>query len=309
MHARDDQWIVGAAQPVPLRILAAGTLARPFREIDALFSRRYPNVALEPQFGGSVKMARLITALHEPADIIAVADYGVIPKYLFAGGTRPAYAAWYAGFARNAITFTYTDKSRYAGEISPSNWYRVLARPHVEIGRSNPDTDPSGYQTLQMLSLAEKYYAAPGLASRILANAPKADTRDTEISLIPALELGEIDYLAIYRSDALQHHFRYLALPPQIDLSDPPYAGFYRSAVVHTEGGALSARPIVYAATILKNAPHPELAAKYLAFLFGPEGQGVMRGNGFLPLAPAFARNPEAMPRALLPLVEPWPTP
>ena len=131
-----------------------------------------------------------------------------------------------------------------AGEVTPADWYRVLARPRVEIGRSNPDTDPSGYQTVQMLSLAETYYKAPGLAARILGNSPPANMRDTETSLIAALQLGQIDYLAIYRSDALQHGFRYLQLPAAIDLSDPRFAGTYKEALAHTENGALQGRPI-----------------------------------------------------------------
>ena len=149
---------------------------------------------------------------------MAVADYNVIPKYMFAD---PAHAAWYAGFARNAITLVYTDKSKYAGEINAQNWYTVLTRPGVEIGRSNPDTDPSGYQTVQMLNLAEKFYNAPGLEQKILANAPLANMRDTETALISALQLGQIDYLAIYRSDALQHHLKFIDLPAKINLSDP----------------------------------------------------------------------------------------
>ncbi len=292
-----------------LEIFAAGTLARPFREIDALFSRRHPNVVPEPQFGGSVKMAREITELHEPADILAVADYSVIPNYLFASGSRPAYATWYAGFARNAITFVYTPKSKYAGKVSLKNWYKILARPGVEVGRSNPDTDPSGYQTLQMLNLAQKYYRAPGLAAGVLKNAPKTNMRDTETSLISTLQLGDIDYLAIYRSDALQHHFRYLALPPKINLSSPADAAFYKTAVAHTKNGAVAGRPIVYAATIVKGAAHAEAAAQYLALLFGPEGQKILKKNGFLTLRPAFAENAAAMPPALRSLVKPWPGP
>jgi molybdate/tungstate transport system substrate-binding protein len=290
------------AQSARLQILAAGTLARPFRDIDRLFEKRYPNVAPQPQFGGSVKMAREITQLHEPADILAVADYNVIPQYLF-----PAYAGWYAGFARNAITFVYTPKSRYAREVTPADWYRVLARPHVEIGRSNPDTDPSGYQTVQMLALAEKYYQAPGLAAQILGNAPPFNMRDTETSLIAALQLGQIDYLAIYRSDALQHGFRYLHLPVQIDLSDPRFAGTYKEAVAQTKNGALQGRPIVYAVTIPKSAPHPEWAQKFIALLLGHEGQAVMKRNGFGVLDPPYAVGKDAMPQALRALVRPWP--
>lgn len=298
-----------AAEPVRLSILAAGTLAQPFREIDAIFLRRYPDVVVQPQFGGSVKMARQITELHQPADVIAVADYSVIPKYLFAGGGRPAYATWYAGFARNAITFMYSDKSKYAGEITVDNWYRILARPGVEIGRSSPDTDPSGYQTLQMLSLAEKYYRVPGLAARVLANAPSANMRDTETSLIAALQLGQIDYLAIYRSDALQHHLRYLDLPPNIDLGDPAFAPLYAGVVAHTRNGDIAGAPIVYAVTVTANAPHPDWAEKYVALLLGPEGQRVMQANGFAGLAPAYAADPDKMPATLRGLAKPWPRP
>ena len=296
-----------AAETATLTLFAAGTLAVPFKELDDIFQRKYPEVTVHPQFGGSVKMAKQITELHEPADLIAVADYAVIPKYLFPTNGAKGYATWFAGFARNAVTFIYTDKSKFAGEIGPQNWYQVLARPGVEIGRADPDTDPSGYQTVQMLSLAEKYYAAPGLAAKVLANAPRANMRDTETSLIAALQLGQIDYLAIYRSDALQHHFKDLDLPAKIDLSDPRFASFYAEGVAHTKNGDLAGKPIVYAVTITSNAEHAAWAEKYVALLLGPEGQAVMAKNGFAKLDPAYAVNPEKMPAALQAMVKPWP--
>ncbi len=296
-----------AAEPVALDVLAAGTLAVPFKQLGEAFEQKYPGFTVHAQFGGSVKMARLITEVHQPADIIAVADYNVIPKYLFGGNGQQAYTGWYAGFARNAVTFVYTDKRKYAGEIDAKNWYRVLARPGVEIGRSNPDTDPSGYQTVQMLTLAEKYYGAPGIAANILANAPEANMRDTETALISALQLGQIDYLAIYRSDALQHHLRYLELPAKINLGDPAFSSFYEGGVAHTKNGDLPGKPIVYAVTILANAAHPDGAAKFVALLLGPTGQAIMRKSGFGSLSPALATNPGAMPESLRALVKPWP--
>jgi molybdate/tungstate transport system substrate-binding protein len=295
-----------AAEPVTLTVFGAGTLAVPFKQVDALFQKKYPNVTVQPQFGGSVKMAKKITELHQQADLLAVADYNVIPKYLFGGNGKTTYATWYAGFARNAITFTYTDKSKGAGEINAKNWYEVLARPGVEIGRSNPDTDPSGYQTVQMLALAAKHYGVPDLESKILANAPLANQRDTETSLISALQLGQIDYLAIYRSDALQHHLKYIKMPAAIDLSDPALAGEYKKGVAHTRNGDLPGKPIVYAITIPSNAPHAEWAAKYVAFLLGSEGQAVMKRNGFGEFKPAYAVAPEKMPAVLRGLVKPW---
>jgi len=293
-----------AAQPTTLTIFAAGTLAVPFRQVSALFEQQNPDVAVQAQFGGSVKMAKQITELHQDADILAVADYNVIPKYMFG---NPPYAAWYAGFARNAIGFVYTDKSKFANEIDADNWYKVLARPGVEIGRSNPDTDPSGYQTVQMLNLAEKYYQAPGLEAGVLANAPPANMRDTETSLIAALQLGQIDYLAIYRSDALQHHLKFIGLPAQIDLSDPAQAAYYREGIAHTKNGDLAGTPIVYAITMVNGSKNPAVAQKYVALLLGPQGQGVMKDNGFGAFNPAYAVHVEAMPADLRKSVQPWP--
>ncbi len=293
-----------AAEPTTLTIFAAGTLAVPFKQATALYEKENPGVTVQAQFGGSVKMAKQITDLHQDADILAVADYNVIPKYMF--GATP-HAAWYAGFARNAITFVYTDKSKFAGEINAENWYKVLARPGVEIGRSNPDTDPSGYQTVQMLALAEKYYKAPGLEAGVLRNAPLANMRDTETSLIAALQLGQIDYLAIYRSDALQHHLKFIDLPAPINLSDPAQAAAYKEGVAHTKNGDLAGTPIVYAVTMVDGAKQAAAAEKYVALLLGPAGQGIMKDNGFGTFSPAYAVHAEAMPADLRKLVEPWP--
>jgi molybdate/tungstate transport system substrate-binding protein len=296
--------IAQAAESQTLTIYAAGTLAVPFRQINTLFEKNNANVTVQAQFGGSVMMAKRITDLHQDADLLAVADYSVIPKYMFGD---PAHAAWYAGFARNAITFVYTDKSKYASEINAQNWYKILARPGVEIGRSNPDTDPSGYQTVQMLNLAEKFYNAPGLEQSVLANAPLANTRDTETSLISALQLGQIDYLAIYRSDALQHHLKFIDLPAKINLSDPAEAGFYKDGIAHTKNGELSGKPIVYAVTMLNGSKNAALAKEYVALLLGPDGQAVMKNNGFGDFSPPYAVHLEAMPAELKTLVKPWP--
>jgi molybdate/tungstate transport system substrate-binding protein len=292
--------------PVTLTIYAAGTLARPFTEMAREFEKSHPDITIQPQFGGSVKMVKQVTVLKQQADIVAVADYTVIPKYMFGGNGAQAYADWYAGFVGNAITFIYTPKSRFAKEITADNWHDILSRPGVAIGRSNPDTDPSGYQTLQMLNLAAAHYHRPGLADAILKNAPETNIRDTETDLISALQLGQIDYLAIYRSDALQHHFEYLKLPATIDLSDPKYSADYAKSVVHTKNGALTAKPIVYALTIPLNAPHAQAAIEFVQFILGPEGRKISAQNGFKTLSPAYAVHGDRMPAQLLALTQPW---
>ncbi|MBX5465740.1 MAG: extracellular solute-binding protein [Clostridia bacterium] len=296
----------GGAGGVTLTIYAAGTLVRPFQEIDRAFEAAHPGVHVQAQFGGSVKEVKQVTELGQPADVVAVADYSVIPRLMFGQGGGKVFADWYVGFATNAITFVYTARSRGAERINASNWYEVLAEPGVQIGRSNPDTDPSGYQTLEMLQLASKYYGQPDLERKVLANAPMTNVRDTETELLSALEAGQIDYLAIYESDARQHGLKYVPLPPQINLSDARFARAYAAARVQTKSGLLTGKPIVYAVTIPTNAPHPELARQWVAFLL-TEGRTVLARDGFgLPAKP-MASDVGKVPEELRDDVEPWP--
>lgn len=296
-----------ASGAVTLVQYGAGTLAGPFNEINANFQKANPSIKIQAQFGGSVKMAKQITELHQPADILAVADYNVIPQQLYAHGSQKADANWYAGFVANAITFVYTDKSKGASTINADNWYQVMAEPGVQIGRSNPDTDPSGYQTLQMLQLAESYYKKPGLAQAILKNAPQTNIRDTETELIGALEAGQIDYLAIYRSDAMQHNFKYLQLPAQINLSDASLASDYAKVSVTTKNGTLKAGPIIYAVTIPQDAPHPQQAEQWVEFLLGQQGQQTMQQKGFVVVNPPIASGIDNVPAGIKQMVKPWP--
>lgn len=297
----------GSTPKITLTILGAGTLAVPFKQISEEFMKKYPNVTIQAQFGGSVKMVKQVTELQQIADVVAVADYRVIPKYLFGEHGKARYADWYVGFATNAVTFVYTPASKFAFEITPANWYKILSRPGVQIGRSNPDTDPSGYQTVQMLELAENYYRQPGLSKAILANAPKTNMRDTETELIAALETGQIDYLAIYQSDARQHHFRYLDLPAQINLSNAGHAAFYSRASVMTTNGTVTGVPIVYAVTIPNNAAHPDWAVKFVRFLLDKLGRSTMAANGFGTVEPGCANDMSKVPADLKPLITVWP--
>jgi molybdate/tungstate transport system substrate-binding protein len=287
-----------------LIVFGAGTLATPFAAEIAAFNKANPDVTVHSQFGASGDMAKAITQLHQPADVLGVADYSLIPKLMFT-----ADATWYLGFVSNQITFAYTGHSKGASGLTPSNWYKVLAQPGVHIGRSNPAADPSGYQTLQMLQLADGYYHQPNLSSSVLKNSPAASVAETETSLISALQSGQIDYLAIYKSTAQEEHLKYIALPPQINLSDPAMAAAYGKVSIHAGSlGTLAAKPIIYGLTIPTSAPNAALGEKFIGFVIGPQGQAIMRANGFVVISPALA-NPQAkVPGSIKPLTTQWPS-
>jgi molybdate/tungstate transport system substrate-binding protein len=288
-----------------LTVFGAGTLDTPFTAEIQAFRKQNPGVTVHSQFGASGDMVKAITQLHQPSDVLGVADYSLIPKHMF-GGAKP-YATWYVGFVSNQITFAYTSHSKGASQLTASNWYRVLSEPGVHIGRSNPAADPSGYQVLQMLQLADGYYRDPALSAAVLKNSPDSSVAETETSLLSALQSGQIDYLAIYKSNALEQHLDYIKLPAQINLSDPAMAASYSKATVNGGSlGALNGKPIIYGLTVPTTAPNATLGEAFVKFVLSAKGQAIMASEGFVSITPALASRQASIPASLRALTAQW---
>jgi len=296
-----------AAARGTLTVFGAGTLSTPFTAEIQAFTKANPGVTVHSRFGASGDMVKDVTQVGQPDDVLGVADYSLIPK-LMSAPARP-HATWYLGFVSNQITLAYTSHSKGAGQLTPANWYTVVSQPGVRIGRSNPAADPSGYQFLQMLQLAQGYYHAPGLAAAVLKNSPDSGVAETETSLLAALQSGQIDYLAIYKSNALEENLKYIALPPQVNLSDQAMAATYAKVTINAGSlGNLMAKPIIYGLTIPSNAPDPALAEKFIGFVLSPQGQAIIRANGFTVINPALASSQGKVPAVLQPLTTQWPS-
>jgi molybdate/tungstate transport system substrate-binding protein len=266
-----------ASPPPTLTVFNAGSLARPMRAALDSFARR-ERVTVAQESAGSLESARKLTELGKIPDVLALADEEVFPQLLV-----PEHARWYAGFARNRMVLAYTDRSRYANEITADNWFDVLARPGVEVGRANPNLDPNGYRTLLALQLAERHYRKPGLAARVLASIPARNVRPKEADLVGLLQVGEMDYVWSYESIARGVGLRYLALPHEMDLGELADSALYGQASVRVTGKTpadsitFRGRPIVYALTIPTRAPNPALAERFVTFLLSPEGVAILR--------------------------------
>ncbi len=255
----------------------AGSLARPLRAALDSFAAR-EGVRVEQESAGSLETARKLTELGKIPDVVALADHEIFPQLLV-----PTLTEWYALFARNRMVIAYTDRSRGASEITDENWWRVLSRPDVDVGRADPNLDPNGYRTLLVLQLAERHYRQPGLAERLLANAPPSNVRPKEADLVGLLEAGEMDYIWSYESMAQAAGLRYVQLPDEIDLGTPADSAGYAAASVRVIGKTpadtltLRGAPIVYALSIPTAAPHRPLALRFVRWLFSSDGQRVLR--------------------------------
>ncbi|MGQ9709415.1 MAG: tungstate ABC transporter substrate-binding protein WtpA [Anaerolineae bacterium] len=308
-------WMTGCRSALPLSsstvawggrliIFHAGSLAGPVQALTEAFRTRYPGVTFQAEASGSNEAARKIRELGREADLFMSADYRVIDRLLI-----PEFAEWSIRFARNEMVIAYTDRSRYADEVSANNWYEIIGRDGVICGRADPNTDPAGYRTLMVWQLAEAHYGIPSLYRTLEARCPKASVRPKSVELIALLQSGDMDYAFEYRSVALQHGLRFVELPAEINLGSVEHADFYAKASVEiagTEPGktiTVVGEPIVYGMTIPRNAPNPDLALEFVQFLIGPEGQAVIERMGQPPIVPPTTGDRATLPAALRPLV------
>ncbi len=310
-----------------LTVFHAGSLGVPFEELEAEFEARHPGVDVQREAAGSAQSVKKITELGKKADVLASADYALIPSMMM-----PEYADWYVDFAKNQFVIAYTNESKYSNEVNANNWYEILRRPDVRYGFSNPNDDPAGYRSQIVTQLAESYYNDSQIyddlmlkntgmtvttqengtvlihvpdSEMISPNPNKIMLRSMEVELSSALEMGEIDYFYIYRSVAEQHGFKYVELPPQIDLSSLDYDDNYSKVQVEMANGEIvTGSPIVYGVTIPKNAENPELAAEFVKLLLEEPGQQIFIKNGQPPIVPALAEGKDKMPEELQALVK-----
>ena len=304
-----------------LKIYHAGSLGMPMEELEQKFEELHPNVDVQREAAGSVACVKKITELDKQADILASADYTLIPSMMI-----PDFTDWYVVFARNQIVIAYTDDSKYSDEINQDNWYDILRRDDVTFGISNPNDDPCGYRSQLVTQLAENYYSDDTIYDDIMGanteitistegdisaikmpmsedinpNTKKIMLRSMEVELSSALEMGEIDYFYIYRSVAVQHGFKFVELPSQIDLGSIDYKDMYNKVNIELSNGkVIDGKPIVYGITIPNNAIENDLAVEFVKLVISEEGQQIFIDNGQPPIVPAVSNDIDAVPDEL----------
>ncbi len=258
-----------------LVVYDAASLAAPMRAALDTFAHRTGAVVFE-EHGASLELARRITELQRVPDVLALADHEVFPELLMPGTT-----SWYATFARNRMVIAYTDRSRHAAEMTPATWRTTALRDDVSLGRTDPALAPAGYRALLVYTLAERFYREPGLAARLAAKSPPRLQRGNAAELAALLSAGELDYIIDYESLARAQKFKFIQLPPEIDLGDPAHAPAYAEATVRYWNGrdtvSRAGAPILYGVSVPRTAPHPEAARRFVDFLLGNDGKTILR--------------------------------
>ena len=284
-----------------ISILHAGSLSVPLLQIKKEFEEQNPGTHILTEPAGSRMCARKIADLHQLCDVMMSADYTVINQILI-----PKYASWCIKFASNQMAIVYTDKSKYADEINSKNWYKILSRPDVTCGHSNPNDDPCGYRAVLTMKLASIFYNDKDLFSKINNKKGGITIRPKETDFISLLQVGQVDYIFLYKSVAVQHKLKYVELPPQVNLSSIKYTNYYKQVSVEISGKKPGTKitkygaPIIYGLTIPKNSPNHKLAMKFVEFVLSKNGgEKIMVKNGQEPVVPEVSLTYKELPKNL----------
>jgi molybdate/tungstate transport system substrate-binding protein len=249
-----------------------------------------------------------ITEIGKNGDVLASADYSLIPSMMY-----PDYADWYVRFATNDVVLAYNpERSMYANEITPENWYEILRRDGVIFGFSNPNDDPCGYRSVMVFQLAELNYGDDQIFDDLILentaititeeadgtyhittpedlqpNTEKVDIRPKSVELVAFVEEGGLDYAFEYRSVAVQHNLAFVDLPLGVDLSSVAYADTYKKVQVELASGDVqTGAPVVYGITVPSVADNPEGGLEFVKFVIGESGQQIFTDNGQPPIVP-----------------------
>ena len=288
-----------------LVVFCAGSLYIPLQKLATIYEQQHPGVEVIIEPSGSVKAVRKVTELGRRCDVMALADYRLIPECMI-----PNYAKWYIAFATNQIVLCYTGKSRGAEEINSSNWLEILAKPDTKYGFSNPNDDPCGYRAVTVLGLACLLYNDSSILEKLVLSKTNMqaemvngtlhikvpgnleikegsdlEIRSKSVDLIALLETGALDYAFEYKSVAVQHNLSFVELPPQLNLGDPAYKEIYSRVVIHILYGsnkekAVAGAPIVYGVTIPSTAENIEGAKEFIKLLLSDTGRKVFEEHG-----------------------------
>jgi len=314
-----SQTDTNTGQKTVLKVLIAGSLTSPMEKVEAKFEADHKNVDVQLEPAGSLECINKITQLGTQADVLASADYTLIPAMMM-----PNYADWYILFAKNEMVLTYSDKSKYASIVNENNWYKILDKPDVVWAFSNPNLDPCGYRTPMTIQLAEFEYEDDQIFENLISSkskitisevngsyiiitpedlAPdtkKVTIRNKSVELVSMVQEGGIDYAWEYISVAIQNDLKYVRLPGSINLSDVGYEKIYKKVQVKTtDGKTQTAKPIVYGITVPKNAPNAALANEFVKYVIDENGQKIFNEDGQPPVVPAKANDKTKLPQIL----------
>ena len=254
-------------------------------------------VAYKGQGGGSLAMAQELAYHTISGNVFESVGVAPIKKL------EPKQTHWAVRIASTPLVIAYNPKSPNAvyfhkvatGKVSLKSFFEYLASHKVNIGRTDPSTDPQGQAFYEMVELATRYYHLPGsIPKKILGawNNPKQIY--SEEGLPTELESGGLDISSAFLPEAIQDHLDYIALPSQLNFSDFADAAWYGKASLKLPTGTVQGRVLAVWATVLNKSTTGAQFVRYLV-----SHKSVLKKYGYTPLSPIVQGSTKSIPSGI----------
>ncbi len=244
--------LVQAAPPLQGSVLvfAAVSLTDAFGEMGRVLERENPGVRITFQFAAS-SLLRTQILQGARADVFASADERNMQIVREAGflGTPPVI------FCRNEPVVV-VPASNPAGIAS----VRDLARPGIKLVVAAPEVPIGAYTRSILTNLSGDPSYGADFSERVLRNVVNQEP-NARVSLA-RVALGEADATFVYRSDV-----------------SSAYGVRVRIVEIPRWANVIATYPIA----VLKGAPNPVGARRFVAFVLSKRGQQILSRWGFLP--------------------------
>ena len=269
---------VSARAADTVNVLYAGSLVNVIeRSVGPVFDNKSGD-RFQGYAGGSNKLANEIKGMLRRGDVFVSANPKVNDQLM--GQTNGNWVQWYVTFAESPLTIGYNPASRFANDLKNKPWYEALAEPGLKLGRTDSKLDPKGALTIELFKRAEALYHKPDLSQKILGEPENPAQVLPEEALIGRLQSGQLDVGFFYSTETSDAKIPSISLPEEI---------------------ALKAR---YTVTILRDAPNPSGAEKFVNFLLGADGRDLLTQHGLAIVKPNLSGDATAVPAAIKSLID-----
>jgi molybdate transport system substrate-binding protein len=235
-----------------LTVFAAASLTASFGEIGKAFEAASPGVTVTFNFAGTQALATQLTQ-GAAADVFASANHtymdNLVTANLVPQGTPK-------DFVTNILEVI----------LPPANPANVqilldLAKPGLKLDLEDKSVPAGGYTLTILDNLSTDPTYGADFKTRVLANVVSYETDVKQV--VAKVQLGEADAGIVYITDAIA-------------------APTLKTIAIPTNYNVVAKYPIA----ALINAPQPELAAGFVAYVLSADGQAILKKWGFTPITP-----------------------
>jgi molybdate transport system substrate-binding protein len=240
----------GQDQPVELTVFAAASLTDAMNELSNTYQATHPDIRIVRNFASSSTLAaQLVEGMQ--ADVFASANETQMQNAVTAGRITGQPQI----FATNRLTAIVPLDNPAEIETLAD-----LAKPGIALVLAAPGVPVRDYTDLSVANLAANPAYGETFQTAFYANLVSEE--DTVRQVAAKVALGEADAGVVYTSDVT-----------------PDIANKVQMIAIPDEYNVIATYPIA----VLDDAPSPEEAAQFIAFILSPEGQQILQHWGFGP--------------------------